>query len=443
MNQHLLSRIKRRRSQNVGNNLPTRSGPAGTDLPDWSDAATMNHLAVLRANARHGVFPLLAATLSLALIVAPPSKGELFFAWLAALALLSLARVVFVLRLWPSGEAGTNAVRWNGVFLALLGCLCGLTPVWLNVDAGLASLALVNLLLIGIAFAVLLSQCIVWRAGLAFAVPAVVPLVGFFMLSGVPALLAIGAGDIALCAYLFSVVRRTRAAFIEETQQRLRLERLAEHQTLQRRRSERLVGELTEEIERRKVAEAALERARDAAEHMSNQDHLTSLANRRVFDRELARAWARAARDRTPTSVIACDIDLFGAYNAHFGTHGGDCCLNLVGGAISRALNGIEGLACRDSGDQFSILLPNTPEGGALELAETIRNAIHDLTIMHPGAIVERVVTASFGVATLTPDTGIEPGALAESADQALRRAKRCGGNCVFSIYGDLATDKR
>ena len=62
---------------------------------------------------------------------------------------------------------------------------------------------------------------------------------------------------------------------------------------------------------------------------------------------------------------------------------------------------------------------------------------------MHPGAIVERVVTASFGVATLTPDTGIEPGALAESADQALRRAKRCGGNCVFSIYGDLATDKR
>lgn len=397
----------------------------------------------MRSNARHGVFPLLLATLGLALAVVPATKSTAFFVWVGALLLVSLTRLVFVLLLWPAGEAGTDAVRRNSGFLALLGCLCGLTPVWLDVNAGISFLALINLSLIGIAFAVLLSQCIVWRAGFAFAVPAVVPLVAFFVFSGVPELLAIGVGDVALCGYLFSIVRRTRAAFIEDTLHRLRLERLAKHQTLQRRRSERLVTELTEEIERRKVAEAALEQARDAAEHMSNQDHLTSLANRRVFDRELARAWSRAARDRTPVSVIACDIDLFGAYNAHFGTHGGDCCLILVGGAISRALNGIEGLACRDSGDQFSVLLPNTSEGDALDLAETIRNAIHDLTIMHPGAIVDRVVTASFGVATLTPDAGVGPGALAESADQALRRAKRCGGNCVFSIYGDLATDER
>lgn len=443
MNQYLPFQDEDRRRRGVGANPQTRSGSAGKEQHNDPDVATTSHLAVLRSNARHGVFPLLIATLGLALAVAPAAKGIAFFAWVGALSVVSLARLVFVLRWWPVGEAGTNAVRWNSISLALLGCLCALTPVWLNVNAGISFLALVNLSLIGIAFAVLLSQCIVWHTGFAFAAPAVVSMVAFLVFSGVPELLAIGIGDIALCAYLFSIVRRTRAAFIEETLHRLRLERLAEHQTLQRRRSERLVSELTAEIERRKVAEAALEQARDAAEHMSNQDHLTSLANRRVFDRELARAWSRAARKRTPMSVIACDIDLFGAYNAHFGTHGGDCCLILVGEAVSRALNGIEGLACRDSGDQFSILLPNTAEGDALDLAEAIRNAIHDLTIMHPGAIVERVVTASFGVATLTPDVGVGPGALAESADQALRRAKRGGGNCVFSIYGDLATDER
>ncbi len=402
-----------------------------------------SHLEVLRSNARHGAFPLLVATLGVAVSVAPAETGVAFLAWVGAVTVLLLARLVFVLRFWPAGAVGTKAVHWNCAFLALLGCLYGLTPVWLDLEAGISFLALVNFSVIGIAFAVLLSQSIVWHAGFAFAVPAVLPLVTFLLFSGVPELLAIGVGDIALCGYLFSIVRRTRAAYIEETLHRLRLERLAEHQTQQRRRSERLVAELTAEIERRKVAEAALEQARDAAEHMSNQDHLTSLANRRAFDRELARAWSHAGRERNPVSVIACDIDLFGAYNAHYGTYGGDCCLILVGRAINRALHGIEGLACRDSGDQFSILLPNTPEGAALDLAETIRGAIHELTIMHPGAIVERVVTASFGVATLTPDAGVGPSALAESADQALRRAKRCGGNCVFSIYGDLATDER
>lgn len=443
MNQHQPFQETSRRANGAGSRAQARSGSAGTDQRNEPDIATTSHLAGLRSNARHGAFPLLVATLGLALAVAPATKGIAFLAWIGALVLVSFARLVFVLRLWPAGESGADAERWNSGFLALLGCLCGLIPIWLDVSAGISFLALVNLSLIGIAFAVLLSQCIVWRAGFVFAVPAVAPLIAFFVFSGVPELLAIGVGDVALCGYLFSTVRRTRAAFIEDTLHRLRLERLAQHQNLQWRRSERLVAELTEEIERRKVAEAALEQARDAAEHMSNQDHLTSLANRRVFDRELARAWSRAGRDRTPMSVIACDIDLFGAYNAHFGTHGGDCCLILVGEAISRALNGTEGLACRDSGDQFSILLPNTPEDDALDLAETIRNAIHDLTIMHPGAIVDRVVTASFGVATLTPDAGVGPGVLAESADQALRRAKRCGGNCVFSIYGDLATDER
>ncbi|MGR9091291.1 MAG: GGDEF domain-containing protein [Gammaproteobacteria bacterium] len=440
MNHQLPPKVHRQRTQRVAQKRAPRAGTSQTGLPV---VATASHLVVLRSNARHGAVPFLFATLGLALIIAPQSMDAVFTGWVLALSAVSLARLMIVLRLWPEGAAGAGAVRWNTLLLGLLGCLYGLTPLWLGVNADPWFLAFVDLWLIGTAFAVLLSQGIVWRAGLAFAVPAVLPIVGFLMFSGVPVLVVLGIGDVVLCAYLFSVVRRTRAAFIEETLHRLGFERMAEHQALQRRRSERLVTELTEEIERRKVAEAALKQARDAAEHMSNQDHLTSLANRRVFDRELARAWSRAARNRVPTSVIACDIDLFRSYNEHFGTYGGDCCLVLVGEAIARALNGTEGLACRDSGDQFSILLPNRSEGDALELAESIRAGIHDLTIMHPGAVVERVVTASFGVATLTSDASLGPSALAESADQALRRAKRCGGNCVFAIYGDLASDER
>lgn len=443
MTQHLTPKGHRQRTQGVTRPAQTRHQRSAAQRPEPSDTATANYPGVLRSNARHGVVPFLFATLGLALIVAPQPIDGFFASWLAALLLASLARLVLVMRLWPDGANVTRAVSWNTALLGVLGCLYGLTPLWLEVDANPWFIAFVDLWLIGIAFAALLSQGIVWRAGLAFAVPAVVPLVTFLMFSGVPGLVALGIGDIVWCTFLFSIVRRTRAAFIEETQHRLGFERLADHQALQRRRSERLVAELTEEIERRKVAEAALKQARDAAEHMSNEDHLTSLANRRVFDRELARAWSRAARDRVPTSVIACDIDLFRSYNEHFGSYGGDCCLVLVGEAIGRALTNTGGLACRDSGDRFSILLPDTSEREALELAELIRTGIHDLTIMHPGAVEERVVTASFGVATLVPDTSLGPNALAESADQALRRAKRSGGNCVFAIYGDLASDER
>jgi diguanylate cyclase (GGDEF)-like protein len=142
-------------------------------------------------------------------------------------------------------------------------------------------------------------------------------------------------------------------------------------------------------------------------------------------------------------SLIICDIDLFRSYNEHYGNHAGDQCLVRIGQVITDGIERVGGLAARYSGEQFSVLLPDTTETKALEIADTIRQTVHDQTILHAGSEVERVVTASFGVATLIPTDSGRQSELVEAADHALTRAKRGGGNCVFAIYGDMANDEK
>jgi len=417
---------------------------AATGQPDTESRLRDCHLQVLKANARHGAIPFILASVGFGLVFFHHAMGPAYAMWLIGLCAVSVIRAGFVLRYWPdNGSAGQRGANWNAALLGALGCLYGFTPVWMPGIGSFWFIATVNLWVIGVAFAVLLSQGIVLKAGLAFAIPAVVPLLGYLLLSGEATGQVIGAVDLILMAYLYSIVRRTRATIIEETQHRVRSERLARHHDEQRRRSDRLVTELTEEIERRKIAEAALRRARDEAEHMSNQDHLTSLANRRVFDRELSRYWSEGARSGSPISLIVCDVDLFRSYNEYYGSYAGDRALVMIGNIIERSLAGKQGLASRESGDQFSVLLPQTTENEALEVAESMRIAIHELTLLHPGADAERVVTGTFGVATLVPSDAVVENDLVAAADHALRRAKRCGGNCVFAIYGDIACDER
>ncbi|MDA0824354.1 MAG: GGDEF domain-containing protein, partial [Proteobacteria bacterium] len=276
------------------------------------------------------------------------------------------------------------------------------------------------------------------RLGLAFALPAIVPLLCLLLFSADATQTLMGLGNVILFTFLYSVIRRTRTAIIDEAKHRVRFELLADYYNQQRQRSNDLVTELTTEIERRKEAEAALLESRDAAEAISNLDHLTGLANRRVFDRVLTREWARALRVGQPLSLIVCDIDLLGSYNEHYGNRAGDQCLVRIADVIAQNTQRAGDFAARYSGEQFSILLPESNENASLDIAETIRQAVYELTILHPGALVGRVVTASFGVATMVPTAADTQHNLVEAADYALMRAKRSGGNCAFAVFGEF-----
>lgn len=143
-------------------------------------------------------------------------------------------------------------MRYNVLVLAALGGLYGMTPFLLDLDHETWLLAVANLWLAGLAGSVLLSQGIISVAGLAFAVPAMAPLLCLLLLSGDATQILMALGNVILLTYLYSVIRRTHRAFIEQARHRVLFEQLAHHYDSQRKRSDALVEELSGEIERRK-----------------------------------------------------------------------------------------------------------------------------------------------------------------------------------------------
>lgn len=166
-------------------------------------------------------------------------------------------------------------------------------------------------------------------------------------------------------------------------------------------------------------------------EQLSAHDGLTELHNRLHFDNLFPVEWRRAARTRTPLSVLVADIDWFKDYNDAYGHRAGDECLRRVAHCIRDTVHRAGDLVARYGGEEFAVLLPNTDLQSARHLAETIRQRVMDLGIAHP-APSSRPLTISIGVATCLPE-GDESnsGALIDAADKALYRAKRAGRNRV------------
>ena len=121
------------------------------------------------------------------------------------------------------------------------------------------------------------------------------------------------------------------------------------------------------------------------------------------------------------------DIDRFKDINDRYGHLCGDAVLSAVGAKMREVLRGSD-LKCRYGGEEFLVLLPETPLEGAKRVADTLRRELADMPINWKGEIVP--VTASFGVSVALP-AEIDGKALIARADAALYRAKDQGRNCV------------
>jgi diguanylate cyclase (GGDEF)-like protein len=159
------------------------------------------------------------------------------------------------------------------------------------------------------------------------------------------------------------------------------------------------------------------------------RDPLTSCVTRRhgmgIFQTEMR----RARRSQLPMSLIVFDLDHFKAINDRYGHLAGDAVLGAVGGRMNSVLRGSD-LKCRYGGEEFLILLPDTPTQGALRVAETLRREIEGSSIPWNDDMLR--VTASFGITAITPGE-MDPLAAIARADEALYRAKQDGRNCVRS----------
>ncbi|MFN3586145.1 MAG: diguanylate cyclase domain-containing protein [Moraxellaceae bacterium] len=163
---------------------------------------------------------------------------------------------------------------------------------------------------------------------------------------------------------------------------------------------------------------------------LTERDGLTGVANRRRFEEALAAECERALRQRLPLSLLLVDVDCLGAYNRLRGEAAGDDCLRQVAELLRQSLRRSGDLLARHKGGGFTLLLPDTPADGALELAIRLQVAVWRLGLAHEGNPA-RQVTVSIGLASLPPANGEEPATLLAAADKALAAAKAAGRNRI------------
>ena len=159
----------------------------------------------------------------------------------------------------------------------------------------------------------------------------------------------------------------------------------------------------------------------------SVRDALTGCFNHahalEVLDGEIR----RARRSKLPLSLIIFDLDNFKQINDRHGHLAGDAVLAAIGSKMKSELRGSD-FKCRYGGDEFMVILPDTPLGGAKQVSENLRVAFESHPIVWNSEQIR--ITASFGVGVVNP-TDQDPLTAIARADAALYRAKERGRNDV------------
>lgn len=174
-----------------------------------------------------------------------------------------------------------------------------------------------------------------------------------------------------------------------------------------------------------------LKRRTDMLEQRTLIDALTGVGNRRAYDLILEAEWRRLQRKGSCLSMLIVDIDQFKLYNDFFGHREGDDCLQRIAMRLNQVIGRASDQLTRYGGEEFALLLPETPLQGAMELAEKVMTHIRELNIPHaPDALRDRV-TVSIGVACVYPHKNQSPESLFMLADKQLYKAKETGRDRV------------
>ena len=166
----------------------------------------------------------------------------------------------------------------------------------------------------------------------------------------------------------------------------------------------------------------------ETALQLASHDALTGLLNRRAFDQALEREFGRSRRYDTDLSLIILDLDHFKSVNDRYGHKSGDYVLQKVAELMNRCVRSTDMLA-RLGGEEFAILLPNTDQGMAYQLADRIQETLRQ-NVLHLGDALH-VQTVSQGVADTRHSDVVEAEDLVRLADLALYLAKDQGRNTI------------
>ncbi|MCL1126314.1 sensor domain-containing diguanylate cyclase [Shewanella surugensis] len=196
---------------------------------------------------------------------------------------------------------------------------------------------------------------------------------------------------------------------------------------------ELMVQERTLELE---IALRELNQANAKLTEQTTIDSLTGVKNRNAFDKRLLAEVKISRRQQSPLAILMLDIDRFKSINDSFGHLAGDHALRLIANALSVNLKRPMDLVSRFGGEEFAIILPDTNESGAINVAESIRQSISELNIYWDTRLIK--LTISIGVSCQIINKEADTPSLLDQADKALYRAKNEGRNQVQMYSPDL-----
>lgn len=153
---------------------------------------------------------------------------------------------------------------------------------------------------------------------------------------------------------------------------------------------------------------------------LAKRDALTGLWNRRELNEQLMVLLAQANRSQRPVSVLMVDIDFFKAVNDQFGHQRGDMVLREFGEMLSHSIRTGD-IAARFGGEEFLVVLPDTPIDAAASWAERVHENLKRLRI------ADLSITVSVGISEKAASREADAEELIRMADEALYLAKREG----------------
>ena len=166
-----------------------------------------------------------------------------------------------------------------------------------------------------------------------------------------------------------------------------------------------------------------LKKKTDLLERLVSLDGLTEIPNRRAFDETREREWARCYRTKSSISLIMIDVDHFKQYNDSYGHSSGDDVLIKVAKALSSCVRRPGDFVARFGGEEFAAVLSDTDYEGALQIGKMFNEAVAELKLPHDKSDVADYITASVGVASVTPNSDNTPEDLLDAADRMLYKS--------------------
>ncbi|WP_420428288.1 GGDEF domain-containing protein [Algiphilus sp.] len=180
-----------------------------------------------------------------------------------------------------------------------------------------------------------------------------------------------------------------------------------------------------EDVDERVRAQQELAESHAQLEYLAYHDPLTGLRNRRFFMQHFEHELRRAQREKQPLSLLIADIDHFKSYNDHYGHSAGDEALKHAAQVLADGVHRDIDVAARLGGEEFALLLQNTPAHGGLQVARRICKQLHGRAVPHARSPLG-CLTVSIGVTTFdaAKDAWTSTGLLIEEADAALYMLK-------------------